>query len=214
MTGVRKKSRIGRPKGSSKEETLPKLLIEARRLFADKGYAQTTFKDIGRAMGLSHAALYAYFPSKKELYLAAVADAQALLLPHYIDAFEKETTLKNRIRHILLATANEHDKDSSITGLLAAVPIEMRRHDELYSALADGNNTLMQSLEMIFEQAKENKEILIDAPASDLVAALLGGGVGVALFQYGLKEANLTRTMEIFVALIDAKLFVSDKETE
>lgn len=214
MAGVKNKPRIGRPKGSSREETLPKLLAEARRLFADKGYAQTTFKDIGRAMGLSHAALYAYFPSKKELYLATVEGAQAMLLPYYMEALEKESTLKGRIRHILLATAREHDKDSSITGLLAAVPIEMRRHAELYEALADDNNVLMHSLEQMFEQAKANKEILIDAPASDLVAALLGGGVGVALFQYGFKEANLTRTMEIFVALIDAKLFQNTKESE
>lgn len=213
MTVTKMKPRIGRPKGSSKEETLPKLLTEARRLFAEQGYAQTTFKDIGRAMGLSHAALYAYFPSKKELYLATVADAQAMLLPYYIEAFEKESTLKERICYILLATAKEHDKDSSITGLLAAVPIEMRRHEELYEALADGNNLLMQSLETIFEQAKDNKEICIEASASDLVAALFGGGVGVALFQYGLKQANLTRTMEIFTALINAKFFHSDKDT-
>lgn len=212
MTVTKMKPRIGRPKGSSKEETLPKLLTEARRLFAEQGYAQTTFKDIGRAMGLSHAALYAYFPSKKELYLATVADAQAMLLPYYIEAFEKESTLKERICYILLATAKEHDKDSSITGLLAAVPIEMRRHEELYEALADGNNLLMQSLETIFEQAKDNQEIRIEASASDLVAALFGGGVGVALFQYGLKQANLTRTMEIFTALINAKFFHSDKD--
>lgn len=199
--------RVGRPKGSSKEETLPKLLLAARRLFADKGYTQTTFKDIGQALGLSHAALYAYFPSKKALYLATVADAQASLMPYYLEALGKEKHLKGRIRHILLATAHEHDKDSSLTGLLAAVPIEIRRHAELYEALADGNNALMKALETMFAEAKQNNEITSDASPSDLIAALLGGGVGVALFQYGLKDANLTRTMEVFVSLIDATLF-------
>jgi AcrR family transcriptional regulator len=176
-------------------------------LFAEQGYAQTTFKHIGQAMGVSHAALYAYFPSKKELYLAVVADAQALLLPYYVEAFEKGTTLKERICHILLATAKENDKDSSITGLLAAVPIEIRRHPELYEAVAVENNVLMQSLAGMFEEAQRNGEIVLEASPSDLIAALLGGGVGVALFQYGLREANLSRTMEIFTALIDGKLF-------
>lgn len=200
-------NRMGRPKGSSKEDTLPKLLEEARRLFAEQGFAQTTFKDVGKAMGMSHAAIYAYFPSKKELYLATIADAQAMLLPYYIDALESKKSLKERIRHILTATAQEHDKDSTITGLLAAVPIEIRRHPELYEAIADDNNVLMKTLEVIFEDAKKSGEIIIDASASDLIAALLGGGVGVALFQYGLREANLSRTMEIFTALIDGKLF-------
>lgn len=201
------KTRMGRPKGSSKEDTLPRLLQEARSLFAEQGYAQTTFKDIGKALGMSHAAIYAYFPSKKELYLATIADAQSLLLPFYLDALESKKTLKERIRHILIATANEHDNDSTITGLLAAVPIEIRRHPELYEAIADDNNVLMKALEAIFEEAKASGEIVIDASASDLIAALLGGGVGVALFQYGLREANLSRTMEIFTALIDGKLF-------
>lgn len=201
------KQRIGRPKGSNKEETLARLLLEARRLFAEKGYAQTTFKDIGQALGVSHAALYAYFPSKKELYLATVADAQALLVPHYQQAFSIEGSLRQRIRHILLATAAEHDKDSSITGLLAAVPIEIRRHPELFDAENDGSNILLSVLEALFEQAKQTGEIRLDASASDLVATLLGGSVGVALFQYGMQKPDLSRTMEVFVALIEARLF-------
>ena len=202
-----KTARAGRPRGSSKEDTLARLMPEARRLFASKGYAQTTFKDIGKALGISHAALYSYFPSKKELYLATVADAQALLLPYYLQALESGGALRDRISHILLATAKEHDKDSSITGLLAAVPIEIRRHPELYEALRDENNILMRTLEDIFEQAKQSGEIAVDAPASDLVAALLGGGVGVALFQYGMQRQDLTGTMEVFVSLIEGRFF-------
>ncbi|HEY9034603.1 MAG TPA: TetR/AcrR family transcriptional regulator [Pseudomonadales bacterium] len=200
-------AKMGRPKGSSKEDTLARLMPEARRQFADKGYAQTTFKDIGKALGVSHAALYSYFPAKKELYLATVADAQALLLPYYLEALEAGGSLKSRISHILLATAREHDRDSSITGLLAAVPIEIRRHPELYEALIDENNVLMRALEDIFEQAKRSGEIAVDASAQDLVAALLGGGVGVALFQYGLQRPDLSATMAVFVALIEGRLF-------
>lgn len=199
--------KIGRPKGSSKEDTLARLMPVARRLFADKGYAQTTFKDIGQALGTSHAALYAYFPSKKALYLATVADAQALLLPFFQEALSQSGSLRQRIGRILLAIAREHDRDSAITGLLAAVPIEIRRHPELYEALIDGNNAVLQALEAIFEQAKQSGEIRTDANAADLVAALLGGGVGVALFQYGLQRPDLSRTMEVFVDLIEARLF-------
>lgn len=202
-----KNVRVGRPKGSNKEETLAKLLLEARRQFAEKGYSQTTFKDIGQALGVSHAALYAYFPSKKELYWATLADAQAVLIPHYQAAFSIEGSLRQRIRHILLATAAEHDKDSSITGLLAAVPIEIRRHPELFNANDNGNNVLLQVLEALVEEAKKTGEIRLDASASDLVATLLGGSVGVALFQYGMQKPDLTRTMEVFVALIEARLF-------
>jgi len=198
---------LGRPKGSSKEDTLAKIIPVARRLFADKGYAQTTFKDVGNAVGMSHAALYSYFPSKKELYLETLSQTQALLLPHFVEAFEQGHSLRERLRHILLAIACEHDKDASITGLLAAVPIEIRRHDDLSDALVDGNNATLVALEQMFEEAKASGEIVIDAAASELVAALFGGGVGVALFSYGMRKANLTSTMEVFLALIESKFF-------
>ena len=200
--------RTGRPKGSNKEDTLSRIMPVARRLFADKGYAQTTFKDIGNELGISHAALYSYFPSKKELYQATVADAQALLLPFYTEAIDHGKTLKERISYILMATAQEHDKDSSITGLLAAVPIELHRHPELFAEMQDTNNVIMQSLHAIFFEAQANGEIATDAPVEDLVTALLGGGVGVALFHYGMQRDNLRATMQVFVDLIEARLFI------
>lgn len=200
--------KLGRPKGSKKEITLSKILPEARKLFASKGYAQTTFKAVGSALGMSHAALYTYFDSKKSLYLATLKDTQALLMPHYIAAFEQHSRLQSRLKAVLHATAAEHDKDSSITGLLAAVPIEVRRHAELYEALViHSDNELMSVLESMIIEAKNNGEIVIDAPAVDLVAALFGGGVGVALFQYGLKQEELTPAMDVYIKLLEGQLF-------
>jgi AcrR family transcriptional regulator len=198
---------LGRPKGSTKADTLAKIMPVARRLFADKGYAQTTFKDVGKEVGISHAALYTYFPSKKELYLASVAETQEILIPHFIDAFTKGSTLKERIGYALLAVAGEHDKDASITGLLVSVPIEIRRHKELFEALSDGNNPIMQVLEEMFEAAKASGEIQLDVPAGDIIVALLGSGIGVSLLQYGLHKPDLTSTMEVLVSLIEGKFF-------
>lgn len=203
---------LGRPKGSTKEETLSKIMPAARQLFANKGYAQTTFKEIGKEIGISHAALYSYFPSKKELYLASLMQTQEVLFPHFIEAFTKGKTLKERISHVLIAIAEEHDKDASITGLLAAVPIEIRRHKDIFESLSDGNNPIMLALEGMFDEAKANGEIVLDVPSSELIAALLGGGIGVALFQYGLNKPNLKSTMEVFVSLIEAQFFAARKE--
>ncbi len=203
------KSRVGRPKGSNKEERLAEIMPVARQLFAEKGFAQTTFKDVGAALGISHAALYSYFPSKKELYQASVEQTQSLLLPFFIQALEMPVTLRERIGHVLMAIAAEHDKDSSITGLLAAVPIEMRRHPELASVLLSGDNAVMASLEALFEEAQVAGEIRADVSAQHLISAILGGGVGVALFQYGLQDSDLSSSMQVFVQLLDAQLFVS-----
>jgi AcrR family transcriptional regulator len=207
-----KKSKVGRPRGSFKEDTLAKILPIARRFFAERGFAQTTFKDIGKELGITHAALYSYFPSKKELYLATLADTQTLLLPFYLKAIEEGATLRERIGGILMASAKAHDHDSTITGFLAAVPIELRRHQELNELIIGQNNDVMLALEGIFAEAKEKGEIHSDASPSNLLAAIFGGGVGVALFQYGLQGDNkpdsLTELMSVFVSMLDGTLFV------
>ena len=95
---------------------------------------------------------------------------------------------------------------------MAAVPIEMRRYQELFEALTKDENPIMDFLEELFEEAKANGEIILNAPVSELVAALLGGGIGVALLQYGLHKPNLTQTMEVFVSLIEAQFFAPKKK--
>ena len=207
-----KRKRSGRPKGSTKEDTLARIMPVARQLFADKGYAQTTFKGVGKKVGISHAAMYTYFASKKDLYLASFTQTQALLVPHFIEAFTKGSTLRERIKFALLAIAIEHEKDTSITGFLASVPIEMRRHEELFEALTVNNNPVMNVFESIVEEAKANGEIVLDVSASDLIGALLGGGIGVALLQYGRQKSDLKSTMEVFVYMIEARLFAPSSE--
>jgi len=198
---------LGRPKGRTKEDTLAKIMPAARQLFANKGYAQTTFKDVGKAVGISHAALYTYFNSKKDLYLASFTQTQELLVPHFIEAFTKGKTLKERIRYSLLAIAKEHEKDTSITGFLVSVPIEIRRHEELHIALTSDDNPVMNVLEQLVEDAKANGEIRENIPSRKLIDAILGGGIGVSLLQYGIQNPDLTSTMEVFVSLIEAQVF-------
>ena len=206
-TTARRASKAGRPKGSNKQATLAKILPAARRIFAEKGYAQTTFKAVGQAVGVSHAAIYSYFDSKLALYLATLVDTQQLLLPHYAQSFEQGQSLKQRLTLVFAAIAEEHDKDPSITGFLAAVPIEMRRHSELDALLNGADDPIFAAMTQLFQTAIDSGEIRAGASAPHLDNALLGGGVGVALFSYGLAMPNLSESMALFIDLINGQLF-------
>lgn len=211
VTKAKQQKTAGRPKGSSKKETLAKILPAARKLFAEKGFAQTTFKDVGLALGISHAALYSYFSSKTELYLAVLQDTQALLMPDYLTSIEQNESLRDKIKGILLASADAHDRDSSITGFLAAVPIEVSRQPELADKLLTGqDNPVLHSLHTLFDQARANGEITSSASTEDLVAALFGGGVGVALFQYGVSGSSLRPAMDVYVQMMESCLFTKN----
>jgi AcrR family transcriptional regulator len=58
------------------DHTRRHILDVAAALFAEKGYAGSSFTDLVRASGLTKGAFYFHFPSKEALALAAFADQQ------------------------------------------------------------------------------------------------------------------------------------------
>lgn len=57
------------------------ILEAALSVFAAKGYAAATNNEIAREAGVTAAALYYYFPSKSDLFIAAVTERKGHLFP-------------------------------------------------------------------------------------------------------------------------------------
>ncbi|TLS54188.1 TetR/AcrR family transcriptional regulator [Paenibacillus antri] len=55
-----------------KEETKTRLLAAARSAFAERGYAAAKTSDVAKAVGIAEGTLFNYFPTKAELFLAAM----------------------------------------------------------------------------------------------------------------------------------------------
>lgn len=198
---------VGRPVGSNRADSLAKILPAARKLFAERGYAKTTFKDIGLAVGMTPAALYAYFPSKAELYRATCDHAQAILLDDYIRAIEEGGSLRDQLAKILRVGALAHDNDSSLTGLLGVIPLEVSRHPELAELMVEQQNATFAVIANAFAAARERGELSDTTTAEQQTMVVMGAAVGVALFQYGLQRTDLTESMEVFIELIEGRLF-------
>lgn len=197
----------GRPVGSNREASLARILPAARKLFAELGYTKTTFKEVGKAVGMTHAALYAYFPSKAALYQATCDHTQSLLLTDYIAAIEGKPTLREQLREILLVGAEAHNKDPSITGILGAIPMEIRRHPELAELLLDRQNATLQLLAKAFAAAQQRGEITDKASPEDQVIAIMGAAVGISLLNSGLGKNNVMDSMQVLIDLIEARFF-------
>jgi AcrR family transcriptional regulator len=70
---------VGRPPATDSAETRRRILAGARTCFGRYGYDKTTNKDIASAAGITAGAIYHYFPSKTQLFKAAVAEKAAEL---------------------------------------------------------------------------------------------------------------------------------------
>src|SRR6185295_19930044 len=88
--GPDRPKRRGRPPGGTAlgESTRQKLYRTAIGLIAERGYAQTTLRDVADAAGVSVGLLYRYFPNKRAVMLALYDElsldqlARAKEMPH------------------------------------------------------------------------------------------------------------------------------------
>lgn len=85
-----------------KEERYERILTEAARLFAEKGYEQTTISDIVKACDMARGTFYLYFESLEGVLTALFSDVMSVVWAEVerIIQQNQETDLKEIIRAI------------------------------------------------------------------------------------------------------------------
>src|SRR5687768_17013247 len=77
------------------------ILDAAERLFAERGYAATTIKQIGAAAGVNSALLYYYFADKEQLYRAVLERLLATLMARGGQVFSSARSSEEAIRGLI-----------------------------------------------------------------------------------------------------------------
>jgi AcrR family transcriptional regulator len=83
--------RPGRPLGADGAETRLKILHSARQVFATTGYERASLKQIAEEAGITRNAIANYYPSKIELYGAALASVQHVVAGQILDDAKQVT---------------------------------------------------------------------------------------------------------------------------
>ena len=71
--------KLGRPCSTDAGETRERLIHEARASFATIGYDATTNRTVAAAAGITTGAIYHYFPSKLDMYVASFEQVQNMV---------------------------------------------------------------------------------------------------------------------------------------
>jgi AcrR family transcriptional regulator len=127
--------RLGRPPDTDSTETRRRILDIARSAFAAGGYDAATNRELAARAGITSGALYHYFGSKLDLYLAVHHDVQARIYERFNEAVESATGFLGKFDAVLDVAHELNVDDPTFAAFLGAVRSDMRRHPEIHAAL-------------------------------------------------------------------------------
>ena len=169
------------------------ILDGAIRVFARNGYDQTTISSIAKELHISQGLCYRYFPSKEDIYNAAIEKYANLILEENLDMKQGEKPVKDWIKDIAKSigqlTAAE-TKNKNLYAIFHGDNSE-RLHNELLLKVA---SKLLPYIQDILRNAKEKGEIQIDNPEQIAIVGLYGE-LGVFLTK-GLTDEERIETIQ------------------
>ncbi|HUS42297.1 MAG TPA: TetR/AcrR family transcriptional regulator [Ilumatobacteraceae bacterium] len=128
--------RLGRPPDSDSADTRQRILEIARGAFAFGGYDGSTNRELAAKAGITSGALYHYFGSKLDLYLAVHEDVQQRVYGQFNAAAESADGFLGKFDAVLDVAHELNRADPTFAAFLGAVRTDMRRHPEIATALA------------------------------------------------------------------------------
>jgi len=183
------------------EQTRQKIIQEAARLFARKGFYGTSISDLAKATDLTKGAFYHHFENKEALFFAVIDmvrstwhNAVARDMLKAKDALPRLGILIDN--HVRLTTENE-----TLCLVLSTLVEEMDGVNPTYmSALQDVYSDLARLITRIIQKGQKAKRIRSDLEAQliavNIVAMLKSGGCSKALGQLGIDRAARMATLK------------------
>ncbi len=135
LTGPKKGKRLGRPPSTDSGDTRRSILDIARAAFATGGYDASTNRELAAEVGITAGALYHYFGSKLDLYLAVHDDVQVMVYDRFNEAVERGEGFLAKFEAVLDTAHALNRQDPTLAGFLGVVRSDMRRHPEIAEAL-------------------------------------------------------------------------------
>ena len=185
-------SKLGRPASCVGIDTSQRLLIEARRSFATEGFDATTNKKLAQSVGITTAAIYHYFPSKVEMYVAVFKDVQELVCQTIQSSISQDVEISEKISKMVDALAALTVREPAVVSFVLSVSSEAHRHPEVLEAVLPVRGQISAILLEMCNTAVNRGEINSDISAQSLEDMLIVILAGLARFNMVYKDARRT----------------------
>ena len=151
--------------------TRQQILDASLRLFSERGFARTTVRDIARQAGITDAAIYYHFDSKRELLEALVEERGFLTSLQNLERVEAEMPLREMVLWMAAGAINLMDENRDFLRLII---MEGLGNDEAaleqYTRLLD---LWENALTVVLRRYEEKGELHSAAPANELARQII-----------------------------------------
>lgn len=149
-----------------RDEVRKKIVSEAFTVFLAKGFEKTTMDDIAARLGVTKPAIYRYYNSKEELFLASVAETM-------MGEFKNVFTTSFATDDLLTGAGHFFDEHLRIDRKYSAISKEMNSIISRNAALQEGVNGFhsegLAFMCQFFEEQKRKGTIRTPIADNDLV---------------------------------------------
>lgn len=156
--------------------TRVRILDAAHELMLTIGLARATTKEIARAAGCSEAALYKYFTSKEELFVAVLMERLPRLNPvlDRLVAHPAERSVEENLTEVAREAALFYAQSFPIAASLYAEPRLKQRHDAAMRELGRGPHMPIRGLDAYLRAEQDAGRIRAGADTYAAASLLLG----------------------------------------
>jgi AcrR family transcriptional regulator len=183
------------------EETRNRILDAALRLFRERGFAETTMRDVAAAAGVATGAAYYYYRSKEELVLAFYVRTDQEARPLFAEALAKSKKLDRRMRGLIEAKFTQFAEHRALLTALLKAGVDPR--DPL-SPFGDETRPVREENINWYARALEGADVKLPADiAPDVPRLLWLYHMGIIYFWITDDSPGQARTQRILDATLD-----------
>ncbi|HEX6084226.1 MAG TPA: TetR family transcriptional regulator [Thermoanaerobaculia bacterium] len=183
------------------EETRNRILDAALRLFRERGFAETTMRDVAAAAGVATGAAYYYYRSKEELVLAFYVRTDQEARPLFAEALAKSKKLDKRMRGLIEAKFTQFAEHRALLTALLKAGVDPR--DPL-SPFGDETRPVREENIHWYARALEGSDVKLPADiAADVPRLLWLYHMGIIYFWITDDSPGQARTRRILDATLD-----------
>ncbi len=179
--------KLGRPHGSSSEDSRRRLLEAAAVHFNANSFGEVSLSKIAKTAGMTGAAIYNHFGSKEALFAETVKDRIQKNYEIISKAGTIEGSWKDRLNNILTVIGKVQKSNQNFPLITSVAQTRMFREPEKYADIINLRNEYSQVFQNIVADAIEARDLpeSLNIPITgELIMALTANGIHTVSFYH------------------------------